>query len=93
MMAMNLALPSERFNGFRPAHRQRKACLLDWGIVPHLSNASQRIFFCILCGAMGTFPAAAAMLMWGCCRWPLVVGHLRRHKAHMQIGIVLIYNS
>jgi hypothetical protein len=35
MMVMNLALPSESFEGFRPAHCQRKACLLAWGIVPH----------------------------------------------------------
>jgi hypothetical protein len=28
------------FEGFRPAHCQRKAYLLVWGIVPHQSNAS-----------------------------------------------------
>jgi hypothetical protein len=35
MMVMNLALPLERFEGFRPAHCQRKAYLLAWGINPH----------------------------------------------------------
>ena len=40
-MAMNLALPSEHFKGFRPDHRRRKACSLDRSILPHLSNASQ----------------------------------------------------
>jgi hypothetical protein len=39
MMVMNLALPSEHFEGFRPAHGQRKAYLLAWDIIPHQSNA------------------------------------------------------
>ena len=37
-IAIFAALP-ERFRGFRPAHRRRKACSLDRGIVSHLSNA------------------------------------------------------
>ena len=37
-IAIFAALP-ERFKGFRPAHRRRKACSLDRGIVSHLSNA------------------------------------------------------
>jgi hypothetical protein len=40
MMVMNLASPSEHFEGFRLAHCQGKAYLLAWGIVPHQSNAS-----------------------------------------------------
>jgi hypothetical protein len=39
-MVMNLALPSEHFEGFRPAHCLRKAYSLALGIVPHQSNAS-----------------------------------------------------
>jgi hypothetical protein len=39
-MVMNLALPSERFEGLRPAHCQRKAYSLARGIVSHRSNAS-----------------------------------------------------
>ncbi len=35
MMVMNLALPSEHFEGFRPDHSWGKAYLLAWGIVPH----------------------------------------------------------
>jgi hypothetical protein len=38
MMVMNLASPSERFEGFRPAHYPEKAYLLVQGIVPHQSN-------------------------------------------------------
>ncbi len=45
MMVMNLALPSDHFEGFRPAHCRRKAYLLAWGIVPHQSNASQQDFW------------------------------------------------
>ncbi len=45
MMVMNLALPSEHFEGFRPAHYQEKTYLLAWGIVPHWSNMSQRDFW------------------------------------------------
>jgi hypothetical protein len=41
MMVMNLASPSERFEGFRPAHCRRKAYSLPQGIVPHQSNAPQ----------------------------------------------------
>jgi hypothetical protein len=40
MMVMNLALPLELIEGFRPAHGQRKAYLLARGIVLHQSNAS-----------------------------------------------------
>jgi hypothetical protein len=39
MMVMNLALPSEHFEGFIMAHCQEKAYLLAQGIVPHQSNA------------------------------------------------------
>jgi hypothetical protein len=39
MMVMNLALPSEHFEGFRLAHCQEKPYLLAWGIIPHQSNA------------------------------------------------------
>jgi hypothetical protein len=39
MMVMNLSLPSEHFEGFRPAHCWGKAYLLARGIVSHQSNA------------------------------------------------------
>jgi hypothetical protein len=39
MMVMDLASPSERFEGFRPAHCQRKAYSLARSIVPYKSNA------------------------------------------------------
>jgi hypothetical protein len=38
MMVMNLALPSEHFEGFRLAHWRGKVYLLARGIVPHQSN-------------------------------------------------------
>ncbi len=67
MMVMNLALPSERFEGLRPAHCRRKAYLLAWGIIPHQSNAL-------------AFKVALGGHFWwwwpwwcGCC-WPLAVG-------------------
>jgi hypothetical protein len=34
-----IAAPPEHFEGFRPAHCQRKAYLLAWGIIPNQSNA------------------------------------------------------
>jgi hypothetical protein len=39
MMVMNLALPLEHFEGFRPAHYRENAYSLAWGIVPQQSNA------------------------------------------------------
>ncbi len=63
MMVMNLASPSERFEGFRPAHYREKARLLARGIVPHRSNVRSGIFG-LLGGARGPFLAAAAMVMW-----------------------------
>jgi hypothetical protein len=36
---MNLASPSERFEGLRPALCRKKAYLLARGIIPHRSNA------------------------------------------------------
>ncbi len=46
-----------------------------------------------ICGARGTYPAAAAMLMWGLLS--SAVGHRRFcwRKPHIQVGIVSIYNS
>jgi hypothetical protein len=37
---MNLASPSEHFEGFSPVHCREKVYLLARGIVPHQSNAS-----------------------------------------------------
>jgi hypothetical protein len=96
MMAMNLTMPSERFNGFRPAHRRQKACLLDRGIVPHLSSLSQWIFLAFYVVLGGHFWRRRPC--WcGCCHRPLVIGLGRRlltlDKPHIRVGIVSIYNS
>ncbi len=71
MMVMNLALPLEHFEGFRPAHCQRKAYLLAWGIIPHWSNATGFLAFKLVQG--GHFWRRRP---WWCgCCWLLVIDH------------------
>ena len=74
-MAMNLALPSERFKGFRPDHRRRKAFLLVIGVSYPICRTRRSGIFSILCGARGPFTGSAGhgnVGAVGC--WPLVVG-------------------
>ncbi len=63
MMVMNLALPSEHFEGFRPAHCRVKAYLLGGALSPINQTRRSRIFG-LLSGARGPFLAVAAMVMW-----------------------------
>jgi hypothetical protein len=94
MMVMNLALPSERFEGFRPAHYQEKAYLLAWGIVPHQSNASKQNFWSFRwrSGAISGSGGHGDVDTVG--RWPLAVGRLplvtwcfRWHESYIIVGI------
>ncbi len=78
MMVMNLALPSECFEGFRPAHCRRKAYLLA-GASSTINQMHCSGIFGLLGGARGPFLAAASMVMWvlmAVGRWPLAVGPL-----------------
>jgi hypothetical protein len=76
MMAMNLASPSERFEGFRLAHCRGKACLLARGIVTHQSNAPKWDFWPFrwryeaISGSGGHGDVGVVG------RWPLAVGCL-----------------
>ncbi len=74
MMVMNLALPSEHFEGFRPAHYREKAYPLARGIVPHQSNALKPDFwpFRWHSGAISGGGGHGDVGTVG--RWPLAVG-------------------
>jgi hypothetical protein len=83
MMAMNLALPLEHFEGHRPSHCKRKVYPLAWRIVSYQSNSSAWGKWPSVCIARGTFLVAAAMVMEfvvDC--WPLVAWCLHQDKPH-----------
>jgi hypothetical protein len=89
-MVMNLALPSEHFEGFRPAHyREKHICLL--GTLPPIDQMRRSGIFGLLGGARGAFLVAAAMVMWvllavGC--WLLVAWCFCWHESYIIVGIV-----
>jgi hypothetical protein len=87
MMVMNLALPLERVEGFRPALCWGKAYSLAWALSPIRHS---RIFG-LLGGARGPFLAAVVMMMWvmlAVGRWPLVAWCFCRHESYIIVGIV-----
>ena len=63
MMVMNLASPSERFEGHRPSHRTRTVYSLARGIAPPIDKTRHTGMIGLLCGAKGQFPVVAAMVM------------------------------
>ncbi len=84
MMVMSLASPSERFEGFRPAHCQKKAYSLARASSP-IDQTRRSNIFGLLGGTRGPFLAAAAIVMWvllavGC--WPLVARCFRWHESY-----------
>jgi hypothetical protein len=90
MIVMNLASPSKRFEGFRPAHYRRKAYSLARGIDP-IDQTRRSGIFGLLGGARGLFLAAAAMVMWvllAVGHWPLVAWCFRWHESYIIVGIV-----
>jgi hypothetical protein len=89
MMVMNLALPSEHFEGFRLAHCWRKACLL--GASSPIDQTCHNGIFGLLGGTRGPFLAAAAMVMWvllAVGHWPLVAWCFCWHESYIIVGIV-----
>ncbi len=89
-MVMNLASPSERFEGFRLAHCREKHIPLLGASSP-IDQTRRSNIFDLLGGARGPFLAAEAMVMWvllavGC--WPLVARCFRWHKSYIIVGIV-----
>jgi hypothetical protein len=90
MMVMNLALPSEHFEGFKPAHyREKHICLL--GASSPIDQMHCSGIFGLLGGARGPFLAATAMVMWvllAVGRWLLVAWCFCWHKSYIIVGIV-----
>jgi hypothetical protein len=87
MMVMTLALPSERFEGFRPAHGQRKAYSLALGALSPIDQTRQSGIFGLSGGARGPFLAAAAMVMWvllAVGHWPLVARCFCWHESYIK---------
>jgi hypothetical protein len=76
MMVMNLALPSEHFEGFRLAHGRRKKYICLLGVLSPSNQTHRSGIFGLSGGARGPFLAAAAMVMWvllAVGHWPLAV--------------------
>jgi hypothetical protein len=81
-MAMNLASPSEHFEGHRPLiARKKNICLLRGS--SSINPMHWRRGSCLLCVARGAFPAAVAMVMEVVVgRWSLVAPCLCQGKPH-----------